>query len=127
MMGDNSLIPVRWKNSSVDYNIPTNSVIKGVFLAGARVSMMPSVSFRRMLRPEKGKLSKEMISYEQYEGDGGVYQIYCDPMDGARFSSFFLDVYAPYPWSGYKIIESNGDYYAHVWVHFQDDDPKSHE
>lgn len=121
VMGDDSLVPVKW--SKYEWDIPTNSVIKGVFLAGARANMVPDVHFRRFLRDKEGQrdgLSKEMVSYYQYESDNGVYQIYCDPMDGSRFNFFLLDAFAPYPWKGYKNTSRDRGYYNFVFVHFRD-------
>ncbi len=119
VMGDDSLVQVDW--SRFESNIPTKSIIKGVFIAGARANMAPEVSFRRFLRNKDARLTKEMVSYCQYETDNGVYQIYCDPMDGSRFDFFMLDVFAPYPWKGHKSTSKDNDYLNYVMIHFRDE------
>jgi len=124
-MGDDSLVSVDWSKDNWDKTtFPTTAVIKGVFLPGAKANMMPNVSFTKLLRDENASLTNEMVSYQQIETSAGVYQIYCDPMDGKRFNLFMLAVFASYPWKGWGRFTNKSGYFAYIQVRFTDDKKK---
>ncbi len=123
VMGDDKKVLVDF--SGLDTKIQYDSTVKGIFLSGARANMMPSVSLRRFLRCKTQKLSVEMVSHYLYEGDDGVYQMFCRPMEGSEFHFFLVDVYAPYPWRGHMNKCKNG-YYAFAQFDFAEV-PKSSE
>jgi len=118
VMADDKQIPVNFRQFDTEF--PFDAVIKGIYLSGARADMMPEVSLRRFLRNKNRQITSQMISHYLYEDDGGVYQFFCRPMKGSEFSFFLVDVYAPYPWRGYKSKGKHDQYYGHVQFNFLD-------
>lgn len=119
VMGDDSLVPVKW--NQFEMHIPADSVIKGVFLAGAHRNMMPSVSFR-LGRPNDETFTKtdSLYCYLLEESDNGVFQYYCEPICGKDFDMAILDVNSAMSWKGYRSTHNDGSYYSHILINLQD-------
>ena len=115
MAGDDKFLPIKWRNIADQY-IGADTIIRGIFLPGARRHALPGISIYAAIPRDFNQTKKaRCVFYWYLEEDNGTFIYFDKPLDGKEIDSFCIDVSADHPWKGWKACEEKDGCY-HNWL-----------
>jgi hypothetical protein len=97
VMGDETLRPIDWEYRPT---LPSGSTIKGIFLAGATVTLVPHVNISVGLRNDSLDPRKRCCYYMPIQNPDGVLLDFCEPMCGTQTRWCDIVISSAFSWRG---------------------------